>query len=90
VIQDVARFNPTVGGPPQIFIFREGRCTECDDETIARAKSEVEYESTLAKMMYEILNEKNSEKIAKLTEILQELKKSSITPQDGTGVTTQI
>ncbi|NWG09174.1 MAG: hypothetical protein HXX80_02490 [Nitrososphaerales archaeon] len=58
-------------------------------QSIARVKSEVEYESTLAKTMYGILNEKNDVKIAKLADTLQELTKSSCTPQDGTEVATK-
>jgi 20S proteasome alpha/beta subunit len=92
VIQDVARFNPSVEGPPTIYTFRGVECSELDPIALGVTKQEVEYQNNLAAMFHSVLNENDATKIGKLTDLLVEgTKKKEAPPVQSTDAgTTQV
>lgn len=72
VIQDVARFNPMVEGPPSIYTFKGGKCEELDVVALGQCKNEVEFQNTLVTMFHSVINEGDPAKIARIADLLKE------------------
>ena len=75
VIQDVSRFNPSVEGPPSIYVFEGDTCQELDEVALGACKNEVEFQNEFVKMFHNVLNENDPTKIGKATDLLKSFEK---------------